>query len=96
MWAVVNSDGSVARGTSGVAASKGAVGQYSVTFPIDVHLCAFVATGGLAGMAGPAPAAIAGASSSNGNVKGVLVATYQESNGAFGAADSGFHLLVVC
>jgi hypothetical protein len=96
LWAVVNSDGSLARGASGVAATKGAVGQYTVTFPIDVHVCAYLATGGVAGTAGPAPAAIAGASSSNGNVKGVLVATYQESNGAFGAQDSAFHLLVVC
>jgi hypothetical protein len=96
LWAVVNADGSLARGTTGVSSSKGASGQYSVTFPIDVHLCAYFATSGLSGTVGAAPAAIAGTSSINGTPKAVLVATYQESNGAFGGADSGFHLLVVC
>lgn len=96
MWAVVNSDGSLARGTTGASVSKGAVGQYTVTFPVDVHLCAFHSAGGLAGTGGPAPAAIAGASASTVSAKSVLIATYQESNGGFGAADSGFHLLVVC
>jgi len=96
MWAVVNSDGSLARGSAGTGASKGANGQYSVTFPVDVHLCAYFAASGLSGTTGAAPAAIAGASSINGSPKAVLVATYQEGNGAFGAQDSGFHLLVVC
>jgi hypothetical protein len=96
MWAVVNSDGSLARSTGGVASSRGANGQYTVTFPVDVHLCAFLPASGLSGNTGAAPAAIGGASSSNSNAKAVLVATYQEANGAFGAADAAFHLLVVC
>jgi hypothetical protein len=96
LWAVVSSDGTLARSTENVASTKPSTGQYLVTFPIDVSACAFEVAGGLTGSAGAAPAAIAGASGALGNTKGVFVATYHEANGAFGAQDSAFHLLVVC
>ncbi|HET6817035.1 MAG TPA: hypothetical protein VFH66_07410 [Mycobacteriales bacterium] len=96
MWAVVNADGSLARGTSGVASSKVGTGQYNVTFSGDVSQCAQITGGGLADNAGVAPVATTGTSTLNGNPKGVFVATYKEANGAFGAQDAGFHLLVVC
>jgi hypothetical protein len=96
LWAVVGADGALARGTSGTAATKTGTGQYQVTFPVAVSNCALVSGGGLPGSAGAAPVATVGTSIMNANAKGVFVATYQESNGAFGGADSGFHLLVVC
>src|SRR3954451_4471270 len=48
MWAVVNADGTLARGTAGVASSHGSTGRYGVTFPIDVTKCVFETASGLA------------------------------------------------
>src|SRR4051812_22955077 len=66
MWAVVNADGTLARGTAGVAASHGSTGQYGVTFPVDVTKCAYLVSGGAAGSPAVPPAATTGAAGFNG------------------------------
>jgi hypothetical protein len=93
MYAVVNANGTLARGRRAVSATRLATGAYEVIFRKDVRKCAFLATIGLSGSAGsslPGEITVVGRS---GNDRGVFVTTHS-SGGA--AADLGFHLAVLC
>jgi hypothetical protein len=91
-WAVVNTDGSLARSSGGVtSASLGVDGQYSVNFGRDVSHCAYVGTidysaGGYEGELSATPR--------EGNVKAVFVQTYVFNPGI--DANLPFHLAVFC
>jgi hypothetical protein len=91
-WAVVNTDGSLARSSGGVtSASLGVDGQYSVNFGRNVSHCAYVGTidysaGGYEGELSAAPR--------EGNVNAVFVQTYVFNPGI--DANLPFHLVVFC
>jgi hypothetical protein len=89
-WAVVNSFGSILRGTA-TAVTSGGAGSRLVTFSHSVALCAYSAT--LARVQidlGDAPAGSITLAEDSG---GVRVRTYDETGQA---KDIGFHLIVVC
>jgi hypothetical protein len=96
LTAVVNVDGTLARGSGAVSSEAlGVDGQYRVTFNRDVSQCAYVGAGGEAS-AFPADDAITiGASPSDASVNAVFV---QESAAILGydSYSSGFHLIVAC
>jgi len=92
MYAVVNSDGTLARGRRAVSATRLGTGSYEVVFRRDVRNCAFVGTIGLSGSLGaslPGEITVVGRA---GNDRGVFVTTHS-SGGA--SADLGFHLAVL-
>jgi hypothetical protein len=92
-WAVVNSDGTLARDRGAVSAQRFAPGQYEVIFSRNVRNCAYVATIGLSGaenVSAPGEITVVGRF---GNRRGVFVTTH-DSTGTF--ADRGFHLQVSC
>jgi hypothetical protein len=94
-FAVVNHDGSLARGSVGVTSSKVAsfTGAYVVGFGTDVSGCAFVSTVGNTGNGGTPPAGDANTAGRSADVKAVFVQTY---NAAGTTTDDSFHLIVVC
>jgi hypothetical protein len=92
MYAVVNANGTLARGRKAVSATRLGVGAYEVVFRKDVRKCAYLGTIGLSGSAGsslPGEITVVGRS---GNDRGVFVTTHS-SGGA--SADLGFHLAVL-
>jgi hypothetical protein len=96
-WAVVNVDGSLARGSGAVSAEAvGTDGVYFVRFNRDVSNCAYV---GGAGEATTFPAddaiTIGTAASDRGNPNEVYVIQY-DAILARDSYSSGFHLIVVC
>lgn len=92
-WAVVNSDGSLARsGCPGVAAG-GSGGGYDVLFTKNVSACAFQATIGSSADSGSVPAGFVTVVGESSFADGVYVQTF-DSAGAQTA--EGFHLLVTC
>jgi hypothetical protein len=93
LFAVVNANGTLARGHKAVSATRLGTGAYEVVFRKDVRSCAYLATIGLSGSAGsslPGEITVVGRS---GNDRGVFVTTHS-SGGA--SADLGFHLAVHC
>ena len=94
-FAVVNSNGTLARDLGAVSAQKlgTTTGQYEVIFDHDVSKCAFVATIGLSDNVGSPPAGEISVNGRNGNPAGVYVATYNSSGAR---SDRGFHLQVAC
>jgi hypothetical protein len=93
LYAVVDSNGTLARGRRAVSATRLATGAYEVVFRRDVRRCAYVATIGLSGSAGsslPGEITVVGRA---GNDRAVFVTTHS-SGGAL--ADLGFHLAVHC
>ncbi|MCC5953242.1 MAG: S-layer homology domain-containing protein [Acidimicrobiia bacterium] len=96
LWAVVNADGTLARGASGVvsaSAVNASAGFYEVTFDRDISNCAYVVQTGLPSAdANPQPA-FAGAAPRSGNPNGVFVST---QNAAGTDAPFAYHLLVAC
>ena len=92
-WAVVGSDGTIARKLNAKSASHLDVGEYEVLFNSNVRGCAYTGTVGLPGSSGssdPGYMTVVGRAS---NSKGVYIETF-DSTGA--RADLGFHLLVSC
>jgi hypothetical protein len=92
MYAVVDANGTLARGRRAVSATRLATGAYEVVFRKDVRRSAYLATIGLSGSAGaslPGEITVVGRA---GNDRGVFVTTHS-SGGA--AADLGFHLAVL-
>jgi hypothetical protein len=92
-WAVINADGSLARGAGVVSSANLQAGRYEVIFNKDVSKCAYVATLGNAGFGDP-PIGKIGVARRGGNKNGVLVNTripllHIEAN-------MGFHLFVAC
>jgi hypothetical protein len=93
LFAVVNANGTLARGFRAVSSQRFAVGRYAVTFNRNVRGCAYVATIGLSGSVGfssPGQISVVGLVSS---ANGVFIAV---SNSAGADADLGFHLAVHC
>jgi hypothetical protein len=96
LWAVVNLDGTLARGSSAVSSSQlGVDGQYEVVFNRDVSRCAYVASGGEATALGADDAVVFTVAPRFGNANGVFI---QEWDGVLGydSYSSGFHLIVAC
>ncbi len=92
MWAVVQPNGTRARGSAGVTSAYSGASFYTVTFPRDVTNCVYSAT------IGGASNSYAGAGeisvySANARPKAVTVVTHN-SAGAF--ADRAFHIVVNC
>ena len=93
-WAVVNSDGSLARGhnvTSVIHTSGDA--YYKVRFNSNVRRCEYNATIGYSGHSGDAPAAFVTVVGASASVEEVFVNTY---NNTGTAAEESFHLNVTC
>ena len=93
VWAVVNSDGTLARGQGALDANRLDVGQYEVLFDRVVRRCAYTATIGISravGVEAPGEITVAGRAGAR---NGVFISTH-DSTGAF--ADRGFHLTVNC
>jgi len=94
-WAVVGSDGTLARSFSNAGAVTSTLtgtGTYDVTFGKDVSGCAYEATLGDVGTGAPAVGFI-GVSSDAGDVDSVVVETF---NNLGVATDESFHLYVSC
>lgn len=90
--AVVNSDGTLARGLGAISSSLLDTGAYEVVFPRDVSNCIYNATPGQPALEDPQPGEIAVALR-RGNPRAVFIATYA-SNGQ--PSNNGFHLTVTC
>ena len=93
LYAVVNPDGTLARGFGAVSSTSLGLGNYTVRFNEDVSGCAFDVTRGSAGAAGvPATGeeSVAGEAAS---ANGVLV---HLADGAGNPATAGFHVIAVC
>jgi hypothetical protein len=91
LWAVVNADGSLARGSGVTSTAKVGTGSYNVVFNQDVGQCVYEATIGqpASGTAtGDADVALL-----LGNTKGIYLET---RNNTGTLADLPSHLLVVC
>jgi len=96
LTAVVNLDGSLARGRGAVSSSQlGVDGQYEVVFDRDVSNCVYVASGGEATTVAPDDAVVFTVAPRDGNVNAVFV---QEWDGVLArdSYSSGFHIIVVC
>jgi hypothetical protein len=94
VWAVVNADGTLARGRSATsAASLGVDGQYEVVFNRSVSSCAYAATLGDA-TASTGAEGVVTVAPRDGNVNAVFVQTFDVLTGV--EADVPFHLAVFC
>lgn len=94
LWAVVESNGNLARhGTGVVSAGSISAGQYSVTFNRNVQSCAYIATIGGATTSAPPPGEIVVASL---EPTSVLVQTFELTATPPLAAAEPFHLAVFC
>lgn len=91
-FAVVNANGTLARGFGVVSSTRITVGQYQVVFSHDLRGSAYVGTLGLAGSVGTSPSGEIAVVGRAGVINGVFVQTFA-SNGA--AADRGFHLAIL-
>ena len=90
-FAVVNANGTLARGFGVLSSARLATGQYQVVFTHDVRGSGYVGTTGLTGSAGVAPSGQIAVVGRAGIANGVFVETFA-GNGA--AADRSFHLAV--
>jgi len=91
-FAVVNGDGTLARGGGAASAAKLGTGQYQVLFKRDVKKGAFLATIGLSADAGASPPGEIIVNLRAGTENGVFV---QTSNSTGAQEDRSFHLAVV-
>ena len=91
LWAVVATNGSMARGSHVTSTDKVAAGQYVVVFDRDVKACAYL--GSLGGIAAESMIGQISVTRRSINANGVFVKTY-DSGGA--TADKSFHLAVFC
>ena len=92
-FAMVNADGTRARGKCARGSTKSATGQYLVTFDADIRRCSFQATLGLAAFQGISPAGEIAVVGGFNTTNAVFVQTF---NSAGVAADRAFHLTVIC
>ena len=94
--AVVNADGTLARGIGAVSAQQtGVDGEYRVTFGRDVSGCAYTATAGEATAVGPDDAITLSAAPDAASSGTVFLLEY-DAILARDSYSSGFHLIVVC
>lgn len=92
-FAVVSGAGVLARGRNASSVARTSAGRYQVIFDRDVRNCAYFATIGDIGAAGPPQGSEITTSSLATNVNGVSVRT---ENDAGAAVDRPFHLTVSC
>jgi hypothetical protein len=93
LWAVVNPDLTLARGSGVVSVSKQDEGQSAVIFDRDVSACAYTANVGFAGDNGVPDDGAVTVVGLNGQPNGVYITTYDQAGAS---ADSGFHLVITC
>jgi len=93
LFAVVNADGTLARGYGALSSKHLNPGHYEVLFKRGLRKCAYTLTLGSSGSSGSPPIGYGGVVGRNGAVTGVYVETYN-SGGA--ATDAGFHMIVAC
>lgn len=91
-FAVVNSNGSLARGFGVLSSARLGTGTYQVVFSHDVTGSAYVGTIGLTGSLGTSPSGEIAVVGRAGIPSGVFVQTF---NSAGAAADRAFHLSVL-
>lgn len=92
-WAVINSDGTIARKLNAISADRISTGSYEVIFNSKITKCAYTATTGDPGStATPGPMFI-GITGRDSNARGVFVATYDQSGAS---ADTPFFVNVAC
>jgi hypothetical protein len=91
--AVVNADGTLARGSGVTTVDKYGTGNYGVKFRRNVRNCAYVASIGLSGSSGTESNASIDVVGDNASANGVFVDT---EDFAGTQADRGFHLIVFC
>jgi hypothetical protein len=93
IWAVVNSDGTLARQSNDITGVVHvAIGQYRVFAKGDVRNCAYEATAGDAGLGVP-PRTYADVAQGFFDTRSAFVETY-DSTGT--RVDSDFHLAILC
>jgi len=93
IWAVVNSDGTLARQTRDITGVvRIAIGQYRVFAEGDVRNCAYEATAGDAGLGVP-PRTYADVAQGFFDTRSAFVETY-DSTGT--RVDSDFYLVILC
>lgn len=91
--AVVDRDGTLARGLRATGATRLVAGRYEVLFDANVSLCSYTATVGLSGAVGSSDPGIVTVAPRSGKPKGVFVQTFSSRGGR---QDRGFHLIVQC
>ena len=92
-YAVVDSNGTLARGFNAVSASHLNPGQYEVAFNKDVSGCGYTATIGLSGSLGSSPFGTVNVAKRGANKKAIFVQTFDTTNNL---SDLGFHVIVAC
>ena len=97
LWAVVNSDGTLARasrpGTTSRIAPDGGPGDYEVMFNLNIRNAAYVVSPGSAGALGVAPSGETSVQGDNDNIGGVFIGL-RDHTGA--PLTDGLHLVVAC
>jgi hypothetical protein len=91
-FAVVTSNGTLARGRNVSSVARTSSGRYQVIFNRDVRNCAYIASLGDIGASTPSTGQISTSSLAS-NVNGVAVRT---TDGSGTAGDRSFHLIVPC
>jgi hypothetical protein len=91
-FAVVNANGTLARGFQAVSSTRLAPGQYQVLFAHDITGSAYVGTLGLSGALGSSPSGEIAVVGRFGAPNGVFVQTFDSAGNA---ADRSFHLAVL-
>jgi hypothetical protein len=91
--AVVNSDGSLARGLNATVASRANTGVYLVDFNHDITACGYTATIGVSGNAGVSNPGIVTVVGHYADPKGLYIQTFDRKGNP---ADLGFHIIVAC
>lgn len=91
-WAVVDTDGTLARKENAKTAGRLSTGTYEVIFNSALNHCSYQATAATPGISG-APTGFVGLSPRAGNNRGVFIQT-RDNTGAL--IDLAFHLLVTC
>lgn len=93
LWAVVNPDLTLARGSGVISVSKQSEGQSAVIFDRDVSECAYTANVGFAGDIGVPDDGAVTVVGLNEQPNGVYITTYDQAGAS---VDSGFHLVITC
>jgi hypothetical protein len=93
LWAVVNSDGTLARQKHAVAAKHLGLGTYEVVFTRKILNCSYQATIGLSGTSGALNNGQVTVVGRAGNATAVFIRT---ADGTGATSDLGFHLTVNC
>jgi hypothetical protein len=92
LWAVVGSDGTLARGKSAVSSAVLGTGRYKVKFTGNVTQCVYQATLGMPA-AGKPPLGLISVAPLRGDSKALIVITRAQAGRPIAA---GFHLFVTC